>query len=156
MLDSERIPSLYESFDSLLARAREEPKGYELAAAALHGEEIRDRKFPAIYLIDTPDGSVVGGRYFPHYCAIVVYAHTDEEITAATILHELAHYATYQRKCGTHHWQHDCGYVGAHQRDFYEILERMHARIGITPAAARAVEHKYRYPNHWRSIESFA
>lgn len=97
------------------------------------------------------DGETIRGRFFPSRNAILVMVHSDDEITRATVNHELAHAIRYRDDCGgtTTVKRSKCGYHGEHDDEFYRVLEPMHRSTGISPRAARAVEGSYKYPKSW-------
>lgn len=102
-----------------------------------------DQKFhgkkPFVGFIDSPNGDVIGGRYFPDYNALLVYRSWDKEVTKALVLHELTH-AEMQSETRR--------YNGNHLQEYYRRLERRYRENGISLRAARIVEGKYT-PKHW-------
>jgi hypothetical protein len=103
--------------------------------------------------VDSPDGQAVGGRFFPSRNAILVYRHSNPEITQATLNHERGHEAQYQKHChGTAPTQRQhCAYTGQHDADFYRDVERMHRATDVSPAIARIPEGHYIYPPRWNN-----
>lgn len=120
-------------------------------------------KLPFIGIVETEKGESVSGRFFPavkslNYApCILVYKHSDDLVTLATIIHELAHYKSYICECNhipikkSHIIK--CQYKGEHDKEFYERLEPMYRASMIPTYAARAVEGKYSYPSHWKKDE---
>lgn len=118
---------------------------------------------PPIGIVATRDGEKVAGRFFPkvtHHShryvgpAILVYRHNDDLVTLATMVHELAHFASYCAECS--HVPRNraetvrCRYKGEHDAEFYARLEPMYRAAGVPTYAARAVEGHYDYPAHWK------
>lgn len=103
------------------------------------------------------NGSEIAGRFFPSRNAILVLTHNEDEVTRATVNHELAHAISYKSRCGGTgpSERSQCGYHGQHDQKFYEILEDLHRQSGISVDAARAVEGAYDYPKHWRDQEEW-
>jgi hypothetical protein len=110
---------------------------------------------PFIGIVKPTNTREIGGRFFPHERAILVYENWDPEVVAATIAHELAHWVSYETRCGgvprKHGTTSRCNYKGQHDRRFYGILEQIYRELGVSTRAARLVEGRYRYPNHWRA-----
>jgi hypothetical protein len=127
----------------------------------LRGAGERRRSFhgadPFIGYVETSDGREVGGRFFPSRNAILVYRTRDDEVTRATVNHELCHGLQYENRCGCTCGPNrsGCGYVGQHDAAFYRELEKLHRATRVSPAAAREPEGNYKYPAHWKRDDAW-
>lgn len=108
---------------------------------------------PLIGAVSSSDGERIGGRYFPTSNTILIYHNNDPYVSLATSVHELAHYQAYCTKCNhvpkNKSERMRCIYKGEHSPEFYSILEPMYKQAQVPTYAARAVEGKYDYPQHW-------
>ena len=86
-----------------------------------------------------------GGRYIPHQQTIILGHTTEPELRKATLLHELAHWASYALR--------DDDYFGQHDEGFYEVLEQIHKHFQTPREIAIRVENgctgEYQCPAHW-------
>ncbi len=144
-------------------RGKTAPLWYRVTDLGLEG--VFDPSIaPPIGLVQSNDGTRIGGRFFPivsqkklrvpsNGYAILVYDDEDHMITLATVVHELAHVASYCNECKhvprNRKEESVCKYKGEHDNDFYRLLEPMHKQAQIPTYAAVLVEGKYSYPNHW-------
>lgn len=138
------------------ARSRGQTEASADIARRVAGVLGIDKEPPFVGIIVAPSNPrIIGGRFFPKERAILVYQNQETEVTGATIVHEVAHWANYVRRCGgvprTHKMSARCSYVGQHDKKFYELLEKAHRELGVSTRAARLVEGRYAYPRHWRS-----
>ncbi len=129
---------------------------------------VDSSRAPPIGIVSTPSGERVAGRFFPKIKydvgnhetypyegpAALLYRHHDDWITLATVVHELAHWASYCEECShvprTRNETVRCRYKGEHDAEFYARLEPMYRAAGVPTYAARAVEGDYDYPAHWK------
>lgn len=132
------------------------------------GLHVEHSSPPPIGVVATENADHVAGRFFPRvrYAVganrsnpyigpvLLVYRHHDEAITRATIVHELAHFASYCEECShvprTKQETVRCRYKGEHDAEFYKRLEPMYRAADVPTYAARAVEGTYDYPEHWK------
>lgn len=104
---------------------------------------------PSIDLVPVHNAMTYGGRYFPKYNAILIYDNPDHDLTRTTLIHEMAHWKTYCTQCGSHGGHSKCGYVGDHNKTFYDVLVPLYRAFGAPRESIKLVEAGYPYP--WRN-----
>lgn len=115
---------------------------------------VPGHELPTVSVLPVSNPNSFGGRYFPRHNAILLYDSHDEELTFAVNVHEHAHWMMYCNECGTPRGRSRCGYVGDHNREFYEQLGPIYRSFGVTPQTAIKVEGTYSFPREWRRLNS--
>lgn len=95
-----------------------------------------------------------GGRWFDNVCgkrrcykhAIGIILHPNRATTKATVVHEMGHYVSRMRNGDK---------KGYHDDRFFEIVEDLYAKFGVSMASAKTIENGH-HPEDWGNVRGWA